>query len=128
MTTRTETGYGFAFEGAACEQCPGHCCTGPKGYVWVTIDEMQSIAELLEIELLDFAMRYTKRVGQRYSLRELERGPNNFACVFFSEGCQIYNERPEHCRRFPFWPQHKGKGERVARSCPGIVLSPTALD
>ena len=118
--------YGFHFESSACAQCPGHCCTGPRGYVWLSIDEMEKIAVAIGLPFVEFTRRYTRRIGARFSLREEERGPNNFACVFFAGGCTIYESRPHHCRSFPFWPQFKGRGEEVAKGCPGVRLGPSS--
>ena len=97
--------------------------------MWLTILEMEKIALDLGLPFVDFTRRYTRRVGARFSLREEERGPNNFACIFFEDGCTIYKSRPDHCRSFPFWPQFKGRGEEVARGCPGVRLesSPPGL-
>ena len=42
-------------------------------------------------------------------------------------GCTVYEQRPEQCRTFPFWPEiveRKATWNRTARYCPGIGKGP----
>ncbi|NUM34002.1 MAG: YkgJ family cysteine cluster protein [Candidatus Brocadiae bacterium] len=102
-----------------CLRC-GKCCQG-DGYVWVTIEEMEKIAQLLSLEFHYFAAHYIKRVASRYSLRD----KHNQECIFWSDtGCQIYNARPEQCRTFPNWDKSKTIDPKTIdtmwKNCPGI--------
>ncbi len=117
-------GYGYGFDTSACESCGGSCCTGESGYIWVKHDEIEKIADFVNLRVEDFATMYLKKVKHRYSLREKKLAPENYACVFFDEknrGCSIYPVRPLQCRTFPFWEQFKDDEEEVRKECPGIV-------
>ena len=69
---------GLSFKCTGC----GQCCTGGPGYVWVTEEEIISIAEYLSITVYEFMKQYVRQVGDRLAL--LER-PKNFDCVFLKE-------------------------------------------
>jgi Fe-S-cluster containining protein len=101
----------------ACTHC-NRCCT-VEGNVWVTRREAQRLAEHLELSLEEFGRRYLRLVDGRNSLTERSDG----ACVFWDEGCTVYEARPEQCRTFPFWKENlttRGAWERVAYDCEGI--------
>src|SRR5205823_13718223 len=77
-----------------CTQC-GNCCSGAPGYVWITADDRQKIAEFLHVPGGDLDERYMRRVGVRYSLTEKPGGD----CIFLRETngkriCGIYPVRP----------------------------------
>ena len=57
---------GLSFKCTGC----GQCCTGFPGYVWITPEEMQAMAEALAIPLEEFTKKYTRKLGDRYSLKE----------------------------------------------------------
>lgn len=87
-----------------CQQC-GKCCRGPEpGYVWVTPREIEALAKRLRMSVDAFGRLYLRRIGGRSSL--VERA--NHDCIFWEEGkgCTVYEERPEQCRTFPFWPEN----------------------
>ncbi len=85
----------------ACQQC-GKCCRGPEpGYVWVTEAEIEKLARRLGMSVDAFGKLYLRRIGGRYSL--VERA--NHDCIFWENGCTVYEDRPEQCRTFPFWPE-----------------------
>jgi Fe-S-cluster containining protein len=103
-----------------CTEC-GQCCTGSPGYVWFTPEEADQMAEFLKIPLEEFLQKYTRRIGNRLSLRE---HPKNYDCVFLKgKRCEVYGARPKQCRTFPWWPENlkspehwKETGER----CEGV--------
>ncbi len=103
-----------------CTGC-GQCCTGSPGYVWVTEDEMESIAAYLKIPLQDFMKKYVRRVGDRLAL--VER-PKNFDCVFLKDKkCEIYPIRPKQCKTFPWWKENLSSQEawnEAGSYCEGI--------
>ena len=95
---------GLAFECTGC----GGCCSGPEaGFVWVTKDEISSIAEHLGIARKDMMHKYVRKLHSRYSL--VERSDNR-DCIFLKpkgdggKGCSVYSVRPAQCRTWPFWP------------------------
>lgn len=105
----------------ACTQC-GNCCTGSPGYVWVNKEEMQAIADHLQISLDEFEKVYTRKVGIRSTLRE----KTNYDCVFLDpekRNCTLYDLRPRQCRTWPFWNSLLKSPEtwaEAAEGCPGM--------
>src|SRR5690242_4772461 len=83
-----------------CTQC-GHCCTGAPGFVWVTDDEIASIAAFLKLPVAEMTALHTRIEHRSRSLREKANGD----CIFYdkSVGCTIYEARPGQCRTWPFW-------------------------
>jgi hypothetical protein len=115
---------GLAFE---CTQC-GRCCAGPEeGYVWATPEEIAAIAEYLEMPEKQFRREYVRRVGSRFSLKEVK---GSHDCVFLQpiegqegKGCRIYPVRPTQCRTWPFWPSNIRSPRAWSLAgdrCPGI--------
>ena len=103
-----------------CTGC-GQCCTGSPGYVWVSEQEIQAIAEHLDMPIEEFMRTHTRYVDGRYSLKE----KSNFDCIFLKEKkCTIYQLRPTQCKTFPWWPANLESPERwksAAKSCEGIT-------
>jgi len=65
----------------ACTQC-GHCCSGGPGYVWLTDDDMQRIANYLKLPLETFTRTYVRKVNghSRFALTE----KFNYDCTFLT--------------------------------------------
>jgi uncharacterized protein len=112
------SGEGLSFR---CTRC-GNCCKGPSsGYVWVESHEVNRLSSHLGLSAEDFGRRYLRRVGSRVSLVENRRHD----CVFWldGEGCTVYEERPDQCRQFPFWPEVVESPEawsEESERCPGL--------
>ncbi len=119
----TQEGYDFAFDPSACARCEGNCCKGQSGYVWLSKKEIHNISEFLKIDTQRFLDEYCRKVGYRYSLKELKIGGEHH-CIFFDKGCTIYPVRPQQCRSYPFWERYKNKEHinEVCQECIGIVL------
>lgn len=98
------------------------CCSGKRGpgYVWVSRDEMATIAAHLGIGFDLFQAAYTRPVDSRFSLVEK---PNE-DCIFLGDGgCSIYAVRPAQCRTYPFWEENlrnRAAWRLEAAHCPGI--------
>ncbi len=103
-----------------CTGC-GKCCTGSPGYVWVTVEEIEEIAQFLNISIDEFADRYLRQVNGDFALKE---HVTTYACVFLDgTKCSIYPVRPEQCKTFPWWVQNlasKEDWEKAGRYCEGI--------
>jgi Fe-S-cluster containining protein len=116
-------GFGFGFDPEACDTCPGNCCIGTAGFIWVSGAEIQGISEFLGQRTDDFKQDYVRQIGLKFYLKELAvRG--SLHCVFFDDEakrCSIYSVRPEQCRTFPFWEHFKKQVEEVMAECPGVV-------
>jgi len=113
----------YTFDTSACETCEGRCCTGESGYIYVSKTEIFAIADLLNLDVNDFAVKYLFQNGYKYSIRELKY-KDSYECVFYdreSNGCQIYDARPTQCRTFPFWDYYKSRVSELKEECPGII-------
>jgi uncharacterized protein len=103
-----------------CTQC-GNCCTGSPGYVWVTEEELQAIAEYLDKPIGELRLLYTRPARGKVSLTEYANGD----CVFFdsrTRRCTVYPVRPRQCRTWPFWKSNVATPEawdRTQQVCPG---------
>lgn len=104
-----------------CTEC-GKCCTGAPGFVWVSEDEMQAMAELLHITLSEFKRKYTRQKNNRYAL--VEKKSEDRPCVFLQEKkCMVYHARPQQCRTYPWWKENLNSEESwklAAETCEGI--------
>jgi Fe-S-cluster containining protein len=107
-----------------CTRC-GRCCRG-AGNVWVSDDEIEALASLLEVSPDEFRAVYARRGGRAGTILRQKR---NQDCVFWDEkrGCGVYERRPKQCRTYPFWSANVVSRENwddEAASCPGIGDGP----
>lgn len=122
-TLMTKDNYPYSFNPMACGDCEGRCCTGESGYIYVSKEEILSIAKLLELEVNEFVKKYLFKKGYKYSIKERQNG-ESFECVFYdknSNGCTIYEARPIQCKTFPFWDYYKTRVDELKEECPGII-------
>lgn len=108
---------GLQFE---CTQC-GACCSGEPGFVWVDEQEIQAMADVMELNVSSFERRYVRQVGRQKSLKEFPDGD----CVLLdaqTRKCQVYRARPTQCRTWPFWDSTlstKRDWKDTCEVCPG---------
>jgi len=124
MDAVQKNGFDFVFDPSACETCPGYCCNGSSGNVWVSPQEIEEICLFLNKNFVDFAAKYLRRVENRFSFQE-RLVEDAFECIFFDgheKKCSIYGLRPSGCRTYPFWDHFKNHPEQVAGECPGIKI------
>ena len=114
--------YPFQFDPKACDSCSRKCCTGASGYIWIEPEELDDLAKHLKIDFATVVRKYAYREDNKFSLQEVKRGKGDYACIFFDNGCTIYEVRPKQCRSYPFWPRFKKYPREVKRECPGIEL------
>jgi len=93
-------------------------------------EEIDALAEFLQMPVEEAHRRYLRRVSKRYSLVE---EPLSKDCIFLrydAEGlsqCLIYPVRPAQCRTWPFWPVNLTTPQTWCLSagrCPGINRGP----
>jgi Fe-S-cluster containining protein len=116
-------GFSFSFNPQACNNCQGRCCTGESGYIYVTKQEIKNIAELLELQEIEFVKKYLFKKMYKYSIKERKVG-DSYECIFYDaqlNGCKIYEARPSQCKTFPFWDYYKNKIDELKLECPGII-------
>jgi Fe-S-cluster containining protein len=113
---------GLHFE---CVQC-GRCCSGPgEGYIWVTKQEIEFIADFLKMTTAELRQKYLRRVGLRTTIIEHRTTRD---CIFLHDiagqkKCMIYPVRPSQCRTWPFWSDNltdANAWNKAAQKCPGI--------
>lgn len=106
-----------------CTEC-GKCCTGPSGFVWVSEEEMQAMADTLDISLELFKKKYVRHRDNRYALVERKTKGGDYDCIFLKDKkCEVYQARPQQCRIFPWWPENLKSEESwqsAAQECEGI--------
>lgn len=111
---------GLSFECTGC----GKCCTGSPGYVWVCEEDIQKMAEYLQIPIDLFRRKYLRQKNGRYSLVEMKS--KGYDCIFLKDNkCSVYPVRPIQCRTYPWWQANlssKEAWEKAAESCEGIQL------
>ena len=124
-----EEGEGLRFQ---CTLC-GNCCTGPEGYVHVSDDEATALAARFQMTRETFLADFTRDTAMGRSLKETST-PHGLDCIFLDRTkipgkaiCGVYEDRPEQCRTWPFWPsivQSRRNWESAKRTCPGIDTGP----
>ncbi len=104
-----------------CTQC-GNCCTGAPGYIWISDEEIATMARRLGMDEPGFRRRYTRVVKGRGTTL-LEKANNDCAFYERGRGCTVYEERPKQCRTWPFWRPLLGSRadwDAAAVDCPGM--------
>jgi uncharacterized protein len=103
-------------------ECQPGCtnCCRREGFVYLTEEDLRSIAAFLEMSPEDFERRYVYRTRRLLRLRV----PRGARCIFLEEhGCRIHDVKPTQCRIFPFWPEMAENAREfhaVGSYCPGI--------
>ncbi|MCK9454154.1 MAG: YkgJ family cysteine cluster protein [Sulfurimonas sp.] len=119
-----QDGYNYAFDTSACAACQARCCTGESGYIHVSAIEIEDIANFLGLESAEFMKDYLFKHGYRYSIKE-RKFADSYECAFYdreSNGCTIYEVRPQQCRTFPFWDYFKTRVDELKLECPGVLF------
>ncbi|TWU49106.1 YkgJ family cysteine cluster protein [Rubripirellula reticaptiva] len=108
---------GLQFE---CTQC-GDCCSGAPGYVWVNDEEIQAMADEMDLAVDVFSHRFVRQVGAAQSLVEYPDGD----CILLdpdTRKCSVYASRPVQCRTWPFWDstlKRPKDWKETCEVCPG---------
>lgn len=114
----------------ACHRC-GHCCSGGTGFVWLADGEVERMAAQLDMTSAAFTRMYVRhvvdpRTGEmRAALREVENEGGRCALLRGKNACSVYDARPEHCRKFPYWDAVLADAiafEGARATCPGIAV------
>ncbi len=102
-----------------CRQC-GECCTGFGG-TYVTDQDIENIADYINVETERFISKFCDMSGTRHVLSQGE----NEKCIFFDmeKQCTIHPVKPYMCRAWPFIQaivKHPENWNAMADSCPGM--------
>ncbi len=120
----SKDGFSYKFDEFKCSSCEGNCCIGESGYIWITKDEIEKLAEFLDVSVDEVIENSLQKIGYKYSINEVKLSNTNYACKFFDlvkKQCSIYTVRPSQCRSFPFWDYYKDKIDEVKEECPAII-------
>jgi Fe-S-cluster containining protein len=112
-----------------CAKC-GECCRvhGVYAYIYVSLQDMEKIADLLKISIKRFVDTYTDRhetepPGQNTWLYHLKMVSNDH-CVFLIDGlCRIHDVKPIQCVVAPFIYSYLDRGgwrPEAREFCKGI--------
>lgn len=93
-----------------CIRC--QACCRETGYVRLTKEEPDSIADFLGMDVNDFIETHTRLTRDRQALSLIDQ--EDGACIFLTrEGCRINPAKPAQCRDFP----HKWKFSEFQQIC-----------
>lgn len=123
MNLIKKEGFDFGFDPQGCDTCAGNCCIGESGNIWINNQEIEILRKHLNITENKLRNDFLEKRGYRYSLKEVQLGKDDYACIFFDlekKQCSIYEARPIQCKTFPFWDYFKNNKEEVIKECPAI--------
>jgi Fe-S-cluster containining protein len=107
----------------SCTRCSS-CCRYESGYVFLSPGDLDVLAKAQDMGGGDFIQTWCRWVpfggGIDYlSLKEKA----NYDCIFWKDGCMVYQNRPLQCRTFPFWDSILASAaawENAKLECPGM--------
>ncbi|QQO08149.1 YkgJ family cysteine cluster protein [Breznakiella homolactica] len=111
----------------SCQRCSS-CCRHDPGFVFLSEKDVNKLARALKMRYISFVETFCRWIPagggtEQLSLKEL----SNFDCVFWKEGCTVYESRPLQCRTFPFWHSivaSRDYWDIYKQDCPGIGRGP----
>lgn len=99
-------------------------------------DEALTLAHVCGLSLADFLEQYARKLGTRWSLKEvavgMDGGRRGFDCIFLDRAkvpgkalCGVYGARPTQCRTWPFWSEmleseRAWEAAKRVTPCPGM--------
>ncbi|MCI5192322.1 MAG: YkgJ family cysteine cluster protein [Candidatus Electrothrix sp. AU1_5] len=116
--------FSYFFNSDRCASCGGKCCRGQQGYIWLSMKELEKMAQARNTSPEAFAREYVRQVKGKMSLKERIINNEHFCCFLdpVDHCCTVYPYRPEQCRTFPFWEQYKEESKELFQLCPGVSL------
>ena len=108
---------GLAFD---CQGC-GDCCRGPGGYVWVTLEEAENLAQAINMPFEEFAAKMLRSTLSGLALVDSSDG--NCPLLGDDGRCKTYHARPLQCRTWPWWEENllsQRRWDDAATRCPGM--------
>ncbi|NLK45138.1 MAG: YkgJ family cysteine cluster protein [Treponema sp.] len=107
----------------SCKKC-SCCCRGEAGFVYLSRNDLANFLAELNMEENFFIEKYCRWVPY-YDGNEVLclKEKDNFDCIFWENGCVVYNARPLQCSSYPFWDfllKDKKSWDNAAKTCPGM--------
>ena len=88
---------GLAFQCTGC----GKCCTGAPGSVYLSPEDIATLAAYFSLSEEEFCAKYTQETDGFCVLRDIEGTQD---CIFLQDNrCSAYEARPIQCKTFPWW-------------------------
>lgn len=100
----------------SCKRC-GSCC---HGETTVSLDEHD---QRRMIEFLDMPRDLVQQQFWRVTGSVVQMKVVDHHCIFYRDGCTVYDGRPWRCRQWPLVPAillDKANFSAIGASCPGI--------
>ena len=85
--------------------------------------DVAALTKAFAVNQDEFMAAYCRwvRFGERELVSLKEKA--NLDCIFWEDGCSVYEARPLQCRTFPFWESvlaSRDSWEHVVNDCPGV--------
>jgi Fe-S-cluster containining protein len=110
----------------SCKKC-STCCRHETGHVFLSKNDLKKLTTELNIDKKSFINTYCRWAARWSGLQDTEylslKEKVNFDCIFWNNGCIVYNARPLQCRTYPFWDtivSSVHNWDTIAADCPGI--------
>jgi hypothetical protein len=106
----------------SCTRC-SNCCRHEPGAVFLTKSDVKAISSHLQMDTLTFLKKCCRPVERSGSMIASLLEKVNYDCLFWNNGCIIYEDRPMQCRTYPYWPMIVESNlvlESEKGRCPGI--------
>jgi Fe-S-cluster containining protein len=88
----------------SCVRC-SECCRIDPGFVFLRKSDTEMLVSALNMRYTEFIKRFCRwvpNIGGKEQLSLREKA--NYDCVFWENGCALYDARPLQCKTYPFWP------------------------
>lgn len=105
-----------------CQRC-SRCCRKEPGIVMLTVEDFEKARKNLNMGVEEFIKECCKEVYKDGLVFVGLKEKKNYDCIFWSNGCLIYEDRPLQCKTFPYWPYLVEYPEFWAaekKRCPGL--------
>ena len=105
-----------------CQRC-SNCCRHDEGYVFLTKQNVYAIADHLKMSVKQFISECCRVVEQPEGNMLCLKEKQNYDCIFWSNGCLIYEVRPTQCMTYPYWPfivNNKELQKQEKKRCKGF--------
>ena len=120
MISKTFYNCGLKF---SCKKCSS-CCRYDSGFVFLSENDLKKLMTELKMDRNSFILTFCHWVvdwegKEVLSLKE----KYNKDCIFWDDGCTVYQARPLQCITFPFWESILASAQAwdiAASGCPGM--------
>ncbi len=106
----------------SCKRCSS-CCRHTPGTVYLTQEDVEKLLANLKMDLNTFINKCCSVLIYEGKDLVVLKEKKNHDCIFWSNGCIVYESRPLQCRSYPFWPEVVNDPEvrkEETKRCPGI--------